>query len=255
MMPGTPDLSALKPVLILYGILFLVGLSINVWFAFRYLVGLNPWPVKVNRLSWRPWYWRDMVHILIALAALHILVLGVLRTIHLLGWLDPEQEQWVWVIAHSVALHWAALAIVVFIAWRRRMSWASGFSWQGARWWRDAGFGALAYVAAVPALVFYAALYHLWLQGVGHEPQPQDVVRFFISTERGLLYFYLLGLAVIIAPISEEVLFRGILLPALSRQWGIGWAIVVSSILFALVHFHIPSMVPLFVFAVALSLA
>jgi len=57
-----------------------------------------------------------------------------------------------------------------------------------------------------------------------------------------------------LAPLFEEVIFRGILLPLVARRWGTAAAVVTVSALFAMVHFHLPSVVPLFVIAVAFSL-
>lgn len=39
-----------------------------------------------------------------------------------------------------------------------------------------------------------------------------------------------------VGPLVEELLFRGVLLSALLRRWHVGWAVVASSLLFALVH-------------------
>ncbi len=43
-----------------------------------------------------------------------------------------------------------------------------------------------------------------------------------------------------LGPLVEELLFRGVLLSALLRRWGIGWSLAISALLFALVH--LPSM-------------
>jgi membrane protease YdiL (CAAX protease family) len=45
-------------------------------------------------------------------------------------------------------------------------------------------------------------------------------------------------LTVVISPVKEELLFRGALLATLIRRWGFAIAVVVSSILWALLHFQ-----------------
>lgn len=57
-------------------------------------------------------------------------------------------------------------------------------------------------------------------------------------------------LLVIIAPVVEEVLFRGILLQRWSRKWGIRGGVIASSTLFAILHL---GMLGAFLFALALS--
>jgi membrane protease YdiL (CAAX protease family) len=55
--------------------------------------------------------------------------------------------------------------------------------------------------------------------------------------------FFLLLLIAIIAPIAEELFFRGMLYPVLRRRWSVRWAIGINALLFALVHF-IPLLLP-----------
>jgi membrane protease YdiL (CAAX protease family) len=61
--------------------------------------------------------------------------------------------------------------------------------------------------------------------------------------------------AIVIAPIVEEGFFRGILLPLCSRQWGALAGILVSSLIFALLHSHLGTFAALFSLSVGLSLA
>lgn len=60
--------------------------------------------------------------------------------------------------------------------------------------------------------------------------------------------------AVIVAPVIEEIFFRGILFPTLKARWGIWPSAVISSLIFAAMHFHLPTFLPLFVLAMILSL-
>ena len=61
--------------------------------------------------------------------------------------------------------------------------------------------------------------------------------------------------AAVVAPVFEECVFRGIALPLLARALGVGPAVFLSSLLFASIHFHMASMAPLLVIAVAFALA
>ena len=53
----------------------------------------------------------------------------------------------------------------------------------------------------------------------------------------------------------EEILFRGMLLPALAKRFGVTAAVVVIALVFAAIHAHVPSLVPLFILSASLSLA
>jgi membrane protease YdiL (CAAX protease family) len=252
---GTVDLEQLAGVIIFYGALFLVGLAVNLYLLARFMREPLVWLRKINRLLWRPWSGADLLHTILVIVLLHLFVLSLLRIVHPVGWFDGIDDQYLWIVAHSLVLHWAALAVVWLRARRRALSWQVAFAHAGWSLSSDVARGLVAYVAAVPFLIFYAAVYHVWLYWTGHEPAPQDVVRLFAELDPGFMLVYFIFLALVVAPLAEEILFRGLLLPALGRRWGLGAAILVSSVLFAAMHFHIPSLVPLFVFSIALSLA
>jgi membrane protease YdiL (CAAX protease family) len=65
----------------------------------------------------------------------------------------------------------------------------------------------------------------------------------------------LIMLAVVIAPISEEFVFRGFLYGVLKRFAGALPALIFSALLFGLIHMHIPSLLPLFLLGCVLTLA
>jgi len=60
-------------------------------------------------------------------------------------------------------------------------------------------------------------------------------------------------IVVVLAPIAEEIVFRGVLLPSMERHWGMRVAVVGSSALFAMMHVTPYAMVPIFVFALMLA--
>lgn len=59
--------------------------------------------------------------------------------------------------------------------------------------------------------------------------------------------------AVFIAPFCEEVFFRGFVFPGLRRGMSVGWAILISSLLFAIAHADPGSFPVLFVIGLALA--
>ena len=60
-------------------------------------------------------------------------------------------------------------------------------------------------------------------------------------------------LAVVIAPLAEETFFRAFLFTALLQPLGFGWAAAASSLIFALGHFHLGVVVPIFALGLLLA--
>lgn len=58
--------------------------------------------------------------------------------------------------------------------------------------------------------------------------------------------------ACVLQPISEEIIFRGYLYPAIKRHTDRPFAALVSAIVFAALHFHVPTLGPLFIFGILL---
>jgi membrane protease YdiL (CAAX protease family) len=108
------------------------------------------------------------------------------------------------------------------------------------------GLSLLLYLAAIPILWFYSMLYQVFLYQLGFDFYLQDVAQVFLAPapvwKRIIMYF----IAIIVAPVFEEIVFRGILLPWVVRRTGLWTGIAIVSLLFAGMHFHLPSLLPLF---------
>ncbi len=78
-----------------------------------------------------------------------------------------------------------------------------------------------------------------WL-GIGFPPPPQLVLEILgpghWSTGRFVLLGVLGGMAALLAPFTEELIYRSLLLPTLSSKLGLYPAIAISAVLFGLVH-------------------
>ena len=106
---------------------------------------------------------------------------------------------------------------------------------------------------SIPALWILQFLAVKGLAWVGWTPQVQRAVDVFIRadtwSERGALVF----ITLVMAPLCEEVLFRGVLYPALKQTGRRHLAFWVTAVVFALVHFHLETFVPLLAFACLLN--
>jgi len=67
-------------------------------------------------------------------------------------------------------------------------------------------------------------------------------------------FFLLFVTTTLFAPIFEEIIFRGILLPTLARDFGVISGIIVSAFIFALAHLSLGEMPPLFVLGIGLGI-
>jgi len=75
-----------------------------------------------------------------------------------------------------------------------------------------------------------------------------------LNNNNYLSFFLLFVTTTLLAPLFEEVIFRGILLPTLSRDFGVISGIIVSAFIFALAHLSLGEMPPLFVLGIGLGI-
>lgn len=67
-------------------------------------------------------------------------------------------------------------------------------------------------------------------------------------------HLWLVGVLVVIgAPLSEELFFRGLLLEALSNHVGDTYAVLLSALIFALVHFYLIQFIPVLLSGILLG--
>jgi len=155
----------------------------------------------------------------------------------------------------ALFFHVPALVVLSGIFIHRR---ASGREQLGISWRRAPsmlGLSVLLYLVAIPILWFYSMLYQVLLYQYGFNLYLQDVAQVFLAPapvlERVAMYF----VAIILAPVFEEFVFRGVLLPWVVRRVGLWQGIAVVSLVFAGMHMHLPSFLPLFLLSVMFCVA
>ena len=75
-----------------------------------------------------------------------------------------------------------------------------------------------------------------------------------LNNNNYLSYILLFITTTLLAPLFDEIIFRGILLPTLSRDFGVIAGIMFSAFIFALAHLSLGEMPPLFVLGIGLGI-
>lgn len=107
------------------------------------------------------------------------------------------------------------------------------------------GWGLLAWLGAAVVSVAVAALLEL----AGLEVEPQVAEQAIAVVEPWLVILAV----VILAPIAEEVFFRGVVFNAWLRERGRRWAFIGSSVMFAVIHASLVAVIPIFLLGLALA--
>ena len=124
------------------------------------------------------------------------------------------------------------------------------------RWgWRPAAASIRPALKMVLMVLPFVALSSWLLQLVWSDPGGTNpLLDLVLGTSDGWALLTFALTAVVLAPLFEETLFRGVLLPVVARHLGGRWAVVISALVFAIAHLSLAELVPLSVLGVGLGL-
>ncbi|MGF1655696.1 MAG: lysostaphin resistance A-like protein [Verrucomicrobiales bacterium] len=114
------------------------------------------------------------------------------------------------------------------------------------------GWSMVFLLAVYPVLGLISSLLY---QIYGGRPDPQPVLEMIKQAPNAESQIVMIAMAIIIAPICEEFVYRGFLYPALKRYVGLTMAMLLSALLFGLAHMHAPAVLPLMFLGIILVLA
>jgi membrane protease YdiL (CAAX protease family) len=144
----------------------------------------------------------------------------------------------------------AFVLILIFLKWHA-VNWRATFGLRDEKLKRALGLAATMMLVILPVAWCLQYVSALLLQKIGWPVEDQHAVDLFAKATSPWLVGYLVGFALVLAPVVEEFVFRGILFPLIKQLGFPRLAWMVPSLLFALVHVNAPTFLPLFVFALA----
>lgn len=254
MIPGIDSPHPLLSVLI--GYLLLAGLVIDVIVLFRLPLHLQRLRRNVAFLAARPWTGdRGGVFLAMVAAAAFMAQTAV-------GWLarteriPTEQLERIGLLYCPLVIHLALLVTLAVLLQRYRWTLSQAFGIDRRRLARVTGIGLIAFVGMLPPLLAANLGYLTLLGRFGFQTEPQQVIG--LLTDPGQptwTYVVLASMAVVVAPIGEEICFRGIALPLLVRRFPIGFSVCLTSAVFALLHLHVPSVMAMFLLGAGFAAA
>jgi membrane protease YdiL (CAAX protease family) len=197
---------------------------------FQPVIATESWPLPAQRDSFPPWSGWDVAAVLcFTLAAVFLFSSVALGIAHLLtskqhvSWSDLASSPIV-VIGAQVA----AYPIVILFMMMLVRSKARARFWPAIHWnWP--GPTMLRFLLAGIAFAFAVEFASRWLP----IPKSLPVDRFFTDTRGAYL---MAAFGVTLAPLLEELFFRGMLYPVLKRSVGMGLAVVLTAVAFAFIH-------------------
>jgi len=145
------------------------------------------------------------------------------------------------------------LVLVHIFLRQHEMSWSDGFGFREPRLARTIFLGALVSILVLPVALSLAELTKRIIEAFGSSAQMQQPVK-MVMEATSIRQLIVHGLAaVIFAPIVEEIIFRGVLYPAVKRYADPRTALWGVSLLFAMTHMNLTALIALTVLGIILT--
>ncbi len=136
---------------------------------------------------------------------------------------------------------------------QHQTGWREAFGFHGPQLPRALLIAVALTILILPAAWLLQCLSGLALTRLGWPPEEQAAVDMINGAKSWWLRIYLGVFAVVLAPVAEEFVFRGMLYPFVKQLGSPRCALFGINALFALIHLDIGTLVPLFVLALALT--
>ncbi len=157
-------------------------------------------------------------------------------------------------ILHTLIFHGGVIGLIALFLREQGLSFDDSFGIRLDGWRKLIGPVLLTTVACLVSAQVLGRLSGQFIEWqTGEEPVVQSAVELLRESTSPLRLIYLAVVTIVLAPIAEEFLFRGILYTAILQFQGRVLALVGNSVLFGLIHSNLLTLVPLIVMAFMLT--
>jgi len=172
---------------------------------------------------------------------------------HLLGDATPDEKAASTMIVPVLSLHGAGLVLIAAFLREHRVGWAEAFGFRQRRL-RAIGWGIIGWLAGLAGISLLQRFSVDVMDRFHFEAKEQMPVEVVRNAHSWLTIVVLGVLTVVLVPAVEEMLFRGILYPAIKGRGYPRLALWGSAVAFGVVHGNLMGFLPLTFFAVLLVL-
>jgi membrane protease YdiL (CAAX protease family) len=204
-------------------------------------------------LSEKPWRPESVMQLCVAQICCLCLGAATVWVLHKLGIHGfLRDESFGSIVVGTLCFQGAGWLLILFFLRQHGVGWREAFGFRGPKI-RHPILLTIGFI-----IMFAVVLLLQWtsvstLEKLGLSPESQSAVKLVTDAKSLWTIIYLGVFAIVIAPVAEEFIFRGMLFPFV-KQLGfprLAWFGV--SFLFAVIHLNLPTLMPLFVLALALT--
>ncbi len=205
-------------------------------------------------LSPKPWRIEAVIQLIAGLffsLALGVITVSVLHAAGVAAFksLDGPAS----ILIGTLSIQGVAWILIVLFLKQHELDWRDAFGFRNGNLGKALLLAVVVLALAVPVILSLEYVSALALEKIGLPPEDQRAVELIARAKSWWLRGYLAFFAVVLAPVAEEFIFRGVLFPFVKQLCWPKMAWIGVNLLFALVHFNAPTFLPLFVLALVFT--
>jgi len=214
------------------------------------------WREHFQQLRNRPWEYFDGIYIMLVLATIFAALILSTQILDKCGIALSATAESILILTETLVMHIITLAAIENLRRKYQCTYKECFSAPQTSILKTLKQGLIFYLAIMPPVILAAMIAVSILQSLHIPMESQKILEEFVNPNAPfLLRTALVMLAIAAAPLMEEILFRGFALPIAAKHTSPAFAITAVSLIFAMIHFNLQAIAPLFVLAIGLSLS
>ena len=205
-------------------------------------------------LSDKPWPPERILQLLIQLFASYLIGILLVSGINASNWFGPSQVKLLTLLISTLSFHGVALLLTYQMLREEHLSWEDAFGFMSPRLGHALLLALVVAMAVVPIAWSLGQLSAKLMSSFHVQPTvqaPVEMLQAAVTVPMKLLIGFL---AIFVAPIVEEIVFRGLIYPTLKQNGLPRLAFWGTSLLFAVIHNNLAILLPLTFLAVVLTL-
>jgi membrane protease YdiL (CAAX protease family) len=205
-------------------------------------------------LTQKPWRAEAVIQLVAGVFAclcVGVLLAGMLQKIGVPAF--KKEDSLANILLATLSFQGATWVLILVFLKQHGANWRAAFGFRNTNLTKSLLLASGVLVIVLPIILELEQFSALFLQKIGWPLADQHAVELILNAKSPWLRGYLAFFAIVLAPVAEEFIFRGVLFPFV-KQLGypkLAWFGV--SFLFALIHVNAPTLVPLFVLALVLT--
>ncbi len=161
------------------------------------------------------------------------------------AWALKSQDDRLATVLHATIMDVIGISIVLYFVIKKFKGGLAILGVSFRNLLRDIKIGIVGYIATLPVLAMILVLVITILQFTKYDQPPSAALEILYEDSRPKLLLILTILVTILGPVAEELFFRGFAYPAVRKRLGIKNAVILISVVFAMLHMNVVAFFPI----------